>query len=142
VLLGTFAASALLIAAVGLFGVLSYNVAQRTREFAVRTALGARPADVVSLVLKQGMMMTITGLAIGTFVSFAFMNFLSGLLYGVNSRDWVSFAGVTFVIITMAAVACVVPPSALRSILCARFDPPRCAARLNKDAAFAAAILI
>src|SRR5262249_4237919 len=77
ILLGTFGASSLLISGVGLFGVLSYNVAQRTREFAVRTALGAKPSDVVGLILRQAMIITFAGLAVGIWTAVAFIQYIS-----------------------------------------------------------------
>ena len=84
VLLGTFAALALAVAAVGLFGVLAYAVGQRSREIGVRTALGARPRDIVALVVRQGLMMVLAGLAAGLAVAAAFAKSLSALLYGVG----------------------------------------------------------
>jgi len=120
VLFGVFAISALVIATVGLFGVLSYSVSNRFREFALRAALGARPANVMGLVLKQGMAMTVSGLVLGILFSVAGMRYLSGLLYGVTSHDWISFSAVTVVIATIAGAACVLP--ALRAL---RVDPIR-----------------
>jgi ABC-type antimicrobial peptide transport system permease subunit len=119
-LFGVFAISALVIATVGLFGVLSYSVSNRFREFALRAALGARPANVMGLVLKQGMAMTVGGLVLGILVSVAGMRYLSGLLYGVTYHDWISFSAVTVVIATITGAACVLP--ALRAL---RVDPIR-----------------
>jgi ABC-type antimicrobial peptide transport system permease subunit len=118
VLLTTFALSALIIASVGVFGVLSYTVAQRTREIAVRTALGARRGDVVRLVFRQGFVLVATGLALGLVVSFAAARYLSTLLYGIAPHDWFSFAAVSLTIAIIAFIACLVP--ALRA---ARTDP-------------------
>ncbi len=118
VLLATFAASALLIAGVGLFGVLSYSVAQRTREFAVRTALGAKPADVVRLILKQGMWITVSGLALGIWLSFVSIQYISAMLYGVTPHDWLSFVVVSLVVGVSAILACIAP--AVRAV---RIDP-------------------
>jgi ABC-type antimicrobial peptide transport system permease subunit len=118
VLLTTFGLSALIIASVGVFGVLSYTVAQRTREIAVRTALGARRSDVVRLVFRQGFVLVATGLAMGLAVSFAAAQYLSTLLYGVRPHDWLSFAAVSLTIAVIAFIACLVP--ALRA---ARTDP-------------------
>ncbi len=109
VLLAIFALSALLIATVGLFGVLSYSVSQRKREFALRTALGAAPADLVRLVLKQGLVITVCGLAAGTWVSFVLVKYLGSLLYGVQAHDWVSFAGVSMIITLISILACLGP---------------------------------
>jgi len=118
VLLTTFALSALIIASVGVFGVLSYTVAQRTREIAVRTALGARRSDVAGLVFRQGFVLVATGLALGLAVSFAAAQYLSTLLYGVAPHDWLSFAAVSLTIAVIAFIACLVP--ALRA---ARTNP-------------------
>jgi predicted permease len=120
VLLGGFATFALAIAAVGLFGVLSYSVAQRVREIGVRTALGARPRDIVGLVLKQAVVVMIGGLAGGLWAALALVRYLSTFLYGVTAHDTVSFVMVPIGLAIVAAVACVVP--ARRA---ARVDPLR-----------------
>jgi putative ABC transport system permease protein len=120
VVLGGFAIFALAIAAVGLFGVLSYSVAQRTREIGVRTALGARTSDVVALVLKQGTIITMTGLAIGLGAAALLVRSLSRILYGVQPFDALTFAAVPTAMIAVAALACVAP--AFRA---ARIDPLR-----------------
>jgi predicted permease len=109
VLLGGFAGSALLIAAVGLFGVLSYSVAQRTREIGVRTAIGARPADIVGLVVRQGLAMAAWGAALGLGASLALAGYLKGLLFGVTTTDAWSYAIVLGVLLATAAVACALP---------------------------------
>jgi putative ABC transport system permease protein len=114
----TFGAAALGIAAVGLFGVLSYVVAQRQREMALRTALGARPADVFGLVLRQGLVMTTAGVTIGTAVSFLGGRALATLIYGVTPHDAASLAAVVVVVPAMAIAACLIP--ALRAM---RIDP-------------------
>jgi predicted permease len=118
ILLGLFAACSVLIAGVGLFGVLSYTVAQRTREIAVRIAIGAKPMDVMTLVLRQGMIVTATGLAIGVGISLAFIEYLSTLLYGVTAYDWATFTGVPLAIAITAIVACIAP-----AVRAARIDP-------------------
>ena len=120
VLLATFAAFALVIAGVGLFGVLSYSVAQRSREIGVRTALGATTSDIVRLVLKQAAVVTLAGVGIGLWASFAVVKAVSTLLYGVSAHDAVSFIAVPIVLAAVAAIACVVP--ARRA---ARVDPLR-----------------
>lgn len=117
-LLGAFALCALAIAGVGLFGVLSYGVAQRIREIGVRTALGAQPADVIALVLRQGMLMACAGIVVGLGIALAAARVLSSFLYGVNAYDAASFGVVTLVLAAVAALACVVP--ARRA---ARVDP-------------------
>jgi predicted permease len=118
VVLVAFGISALAITAVGLFGVLSYSVAQRTREIAVRSALGARPRQIFGLVITQGVIVTIAGLAIGAVAAGASTKYLTTLLYGVSSHDVVTFLAVGLVMIAIALVACFVP--ALRAM---RVDP-------------------
>jgi len=120
VLLGTFAAFALGIAAVGLFGVLSYTVAQRSRELAVRAAIGAHPAALVRLVLRQGLAIVLAGLGIGLFASLGLASSLRALLYGVTTHDAFTFTVVPLVVLSVAVVACLGP--ALRA---GRVDPIR-----------------
>jgi ABC-type antimicrobial peptide transport system permease subunit len=107
--LGTFALFALAIAGVGLFGVLSYGVAQRTREIGVRTALGARAADIVSLGVRQGIVMTAVGLAIGPASAALTVQWLSTVLYGVSPHDPATFFTVAIVLTAVAAIACAAP---------------------------------
>lgn len=109
VLAGSLAVLALAIAAVGLFGVLGYAVGQRTREIGVRTALGARPSDIASLVLRQGLVMTAVGLGVGVMLSFALLTFLASLLYGVTTDDAASYLGAVVVLSLAAVVSTVIP---------------------------------
>lgn len=118
ILLGGFAACALAIAAVGLFGVLSYGVAQRARELAVRSALGARQADIVGLVIRQGLAVTAGGLIAGLLGSVALSRALAAQLYGVTTHDAVTYVTVPLLLMIVAAISCVVP--ARRA---ARVDP-------------------
>ena len=104
-----FALCALTIAGVGLFGVLSYTTAQRTREIGLRTALGARRGDVLTLVGRQAMTITIGGLVAGLVVSFFLSRTLAALLYGVSARDALSFASVPALLLIVSVVACAVP---------------------------------
>ena len=120
VLLGTFAAFALAIAGVGLFGVLSYSVAQRAREIGVRTALGAQLRDIVGLVLRQSVTIAAAGLAAGLTASLWLTSALQTYLFGVTPRDITSFAAVAIVLLAVAALASIVP--ARRA---ARVDPVR-----------------
>lgn len=120
ILLGGFAAFALLVATVGLFGVLSYTVAQRSRELGMRRALGARQIDIVRLVLGQGLAATAAGLGAGLLGSLALTRLIGALLYGVTPHDGLTYLVVPIVVGLMAAAACVAP--ARRA---ARLDPLR-----------------
>jgi predicted permease len=108
-LLGGFAGVAVLLAAIGLYGVLAGDVAQRTREIGIRMALGARPADVVKMVLRQGMTLTAAGLATGLFGSVCFTRLLSGLLYEVKPLDLATFSAVPLLVGFVALGACYIP---------------------------------
>jgi len=118
VLLGAFASFALLVSGIGIFGVLSYSVAQRTREIGVRSALGASSRDITALVVRQGLGVTIWGVVIGLSVAFLLARQVSSLLFGITPSDPLSFAIVPVVLITVAAAACYAP--ARRA---ARVDP-------------------
>jgi predicted permease len=108
-LLTLFATVALILAAVGIYGVISYSVAQRTRELGLRMALGAQPRDVLNLVLKRGVMLTITGLLIGIAGAWVLTRFLSGLLFGVTATDPATFATVSVLLGLVAIVASYLP---------------------------------
>ena len=86
-LLGVFAAVAMLLAAVGIYGVMSYAVTQRTREIGLRIALGARPRDVIGMVVGRGMLLTSIGAAVGVALSLALTRLMSGMLFGVGAKD-------------------------------------------------------
>ena len=118
--MGVMAAFSLTIACFGLFGVLSYSVAQRTREIGVRTALGARTGDIVSLVVRSGLTIVFAGLAGGIAAAALLVQSLSKILYGVRPFDPVTFAIVPLFLVLAAAVACAAP--ARRA---ARIDPLR-----------------
>jgi putative ABC transport system permease protein len=118
VVLAGFAVFALLIAGVGLFGVLSYTVALRTREIGVRTALGAQARDIVWLVLRQAAVIAVIGIAVGLWTSFAASRYLSAFLYGVEPHDALSFGAVSILLVVVTVAACIVP--ARRA---ARVDP-------------------
>jgi putative ABC transport system permease protein len=108
-LIAIFAGLALLLAAVGIYGVISYSVAQRTHEIGVRLAVGARPRDVLVLVLRQGMLLTVTGTAIGIGVAFALTRLLSSLLFQVSATDPLTFGGVAAILLVVAFLACWIP---------------------------------
>jgi predicted permease len=118
VLITFFAAMALLLAAIGLYAVLSYMVAQRTLEIGLRLALGAQRESVVGLILRRGMVLAATGLAIGVAVSMALTRFLADMLYGVKPLDPLTFVTVSAVLMLVSIVASSAP--ALRA---ARLDP-------------------
>ena len=108
-LLAAFGALALLLAAIGIYGVLSFSISRRTREMGIRLALGADRRDVFLLVLRDGMLVSIAGVALGLAIAAATARSLAGFLYGVPSSDPLTFGGTTAVLMTVAFVACVVP---------------------------------
>jgi putative ABC transport system permease protein len=109
VLLGGFAATALLLAALGIYGVIAYSVVQRTRELGIRMALGARGGDVLRLVLRQGLRPVGAGLALGLGGAAAASRVLRGLLYGVGGTDLLTYAGVATFLAAVALVASYLP---------------------------------
>jgi putative ABC transport system permease protein len=117
-LIAWFAGMALLIAGVGLFGILSYAVAQRSRELAVRSALGARPAQLLGLVLRQGLAVVAAGIVLGLVAASALVQLIAAMLYGVTTRDPVTYVGVPIILLVVALVACAVP-----AVRAARVDP-------------------
>jgi len=109
VLLGGFAVFALLIAMIGLFGGLSYVVAQRTREFGVRTALGATPRDIMALVMRQGTILTASGLVAGFGIAAGTVRYLAQFLFGVAPLDPATFVVTGAVLTVTALAACAIP---------------------------------
>ena len=108
-LLSIFAAVALALTIVGLYGVMSYAVAQRTNEIGIRMALGAQTRDVMRLVVKQGVKLVALGLALGLVGSFALMRLLTALLFGVTKHDPLTFAAVSVLLAAVALLACYIP---------------------------------
>jgi ABC-type antimicrobial peptide transport system permease subunit len=109
VLLGIFGAVALLLAIIGLYGVMSYAVSQRTRELGLRMALGADVPDLLRLIMSRGVMLTAAGVGLGIVAAFGVTRFLGELLYKVNPHDPLAF-GTAFAVITIASLgACFLP---------------------------------
>jgi putative ABC transport system permease protein len=118
VMFGVFAALALVLAAIGLYGVLSYSVSQRTRELGVRLALGAQPGHLLRMVTLQGMRMVLAGVLLGLAAAFALARLARSLLFGVAGHDPATFIVVCLALIGISLVACYIP--ARRA---ARLDP-------------------
>jgi predicted permease len=108
-LLGIFAAVAVGLAAVGLYGVTSYLVTRRTQEIGIRMALGAQPADVLKLILRHGAWLTLCGVAVGVLAAWAVMRLLAGELYGVITTDPLTFIGASLLLLGVALLACFLP---------------------------------
>jgi len=108
-LLALFAVMALVLAAVGIFGVMSYSVSERTREIGIRMALGAQTRDVLRYVVGQGMMLTLAGVVIGLVGSFLLTRFMTRMLYEVDAFDPVTFAAISLLLSLVALLACYIP---------------------------------
>jgi putative ABC transport system permease protein len=108
-LLGIFAALAVALAAVGIYGVMSYTVAQSTREIGIRMALGAQVSDVLKLIFGQAMLLAFIGIGAGVAGALALTRLMSSLLYGVTPTDPATFVSVSALLVAVAAVACYVP---------------------------------
>jgi putative ABC transport system permease protein len=106
---GVFAGFALLLSAIGIYGVMAYSVASRTQELGIRMSLGAEPRDILKLVLKQGMRLALIGVAIGLAASLALTRLISTLLFGVSASDPLAFSLAAAVLVATALVACYLP---------------------------------
>jgi putative ABC transport system permease protein len=118
-----FACAALLLAAVGIYGVMAYSVAQRTQEIGIRMALGAQKSDILRLVVRQGMTLALIGVIAGLAGAFALSRVISNLLFGVGASDPVTFTAISLLLIFVSLIAC--------------YLPARRAARLNPTVALA-----
>ena len=118
VLLGTLGAIAFVLTCVGLYGVISYNVSQQTRELGIRLALGAAPDGILRMVIRSGLLLCGTGVVIGLILSFMLTRLITSLLYGVSTSDPLTFLAVPIALIAMGVLASYVP--ARRA---ARIDP-------------------
>ena len=109
VLLTIFASVALALSAIGLYGVISYSVVQRTREIGIRAALGANAAAIFALILRSGMTLTAIGLVLGMGGAFGLTRFLAAMLFGIGSNDPVTLAVVAVTLALIALLACYLP---------------------------------
>jgi putative ABC transport system permease protein len=108
-LLGTFAGVAMTLAAIGIYGVIAYSVAQRTREFGIRMALGAQRRDMLQMILRQSFSVVAIGLVIGLFAALALTRLMESLLYGVSAHDFSIYTLVLFVLSAAALLASYLP---------------------------------
>jgi ABC-type antimicrobial peptide transport system permease subunit len=109
ILLGVFAALALALSSIGIFGVISYVVSQRTHEIGIRMALGAQRSDVLRLMLGDGMKMTLIGVAIGVVAALLVTRLMQNMLFGVSAADPLTFAAVAVILSGVALLACYLP---------------------------------
>ena len=108
-LLSLFAGIALVLAIVGIYGVMSYSVTQRTHEIGIRMAIGARPLDVFKMILGQGMKLALIGVGLGLVGAFLVTRFMATMLFGVEPTDATTFGAITAILIAVALLACYLP---------------------------------
>jgi ABC-type antimicrobial peptide transport system permease subunit len=108
-LIGSFAVLAVVLAMVGLYGLISHTILQRTREIGIRVTLGAQRSDILRLVLYQGLSSALIGIGIGVVAGLALTRLLSSLLFGVKASDWLTFAGVAAGLLLVSQAACLIP---------------------------------
>jgi putative ABC transport system permease protein len=108
-MVGLFALTALLLSGLGIYGVISYIVGERTHEIGIRLALGATSRDILSAVLRQGLQLAIAGAAAGLVCALAVSRLMAGLLYGVKPTDPLTFVAVTLLLMIVAVFACYLP---------------------------------
>jgi ABC-type antimicrobial peptide transport system permease subunit len=107
--IGAFAAGALLLAGIGLYGLLAFSVAERRREIAVRLALGAEPPQIVRMIVKQGLALVSIGLVLGIGAAFAFAGTVDSFLYRTGRHDAVAFGAIPVLLLAIALIACALP---------------------------------
>ena len=108
-MVGVFALTALLLAGLGIYGVISYIVSERTHEIGIRLALGAQSSTILRMILRQGLGLAIAGAGLGLAGAVIVTHLMAGLLYGVRPADPLTFAGVTLLLIGVAVLACFIP---------------------------------
>jgi putative ABC transport system permease protein len=108
-LIGAFAALALVLAAVGIYGVMAYSVSQRTREIGIRIALGAQGGNVLRLILQQGAKLALIGVLVGLAGSFAMAHVMASIVFGVSPRDLATFSVVPWLVLLLILAACYIP---------------------------------
>ena len=116
VLFGVFASLALVLAAIGIYGVMSYMVSQRTREIGIHLALGASRATVLGLVIRNGFGLVVGGLAGGVAAALGLPQFVRSLLFGITANDPVTYAGVPLLLVVVALIACYIPARRAASV--------------------------